>query len=364
MNKKLYLVAACGLLATVLACSDKSSSPAAPTPVANGAGSNTPATADGTTLKVPAPTPVSPANGATLEDFNIVLKVNPVTAKYADVSQFAYRFQILLNNQVVKEFRTSTTTQWTVTDLENNTTYTWHARAELGTNFGPWSDGWTFKTPEIPEGYINGGELYDPLFNGKTVGVPHGAVSFIPGVGVKLEGLTSYIEYHLGQTVAGGEFSVLVTSLEFNTEGDKTKIMAMKEGTNPNDITTNDRRFTIEKRGNPAGTVAWRVRTSNDQIDTQGAERVVRHFDPSHTYFWKATWGGNRFNLLIKDGGVNGSQIYSFGKGYGGVYDPNPHVAYIGGPGGRAGADSGTVPGIVVRQVWLSSRPRPSFANK
>ena len=364
MNKKAYLIAACGLLATVLACSDKSSSPAAPTPVTNGSTSNAPATADGSTLKVPPPTPVSPANGATTEDFNIVLKVNPVTAKYADVSTFAYRFQVLLNNQVVKEFRTSTTTQWAVTDLESNTTYSWHARAESGTFFGPWSDAWTFKTPEIPEGYINGGELYDPLYNGKTVGSPVGAVTFIPGVGVKLEGLSSYIEYHLRQTVAGGEFSVLVTNLNFNTEGDKTKIMAMKEGTDPNDITTNDRRFTIEKRGNPPGTVAWRVRTSNDQIDTQGAERVSRHFDPSHTYFWKATWGGNRFNLLIKDGGANGNQIYSFGKGYGGVYDPNPHTAYIGGPGGRAGANSGTVPGIIVRQVWLSSRPRPSFANK
>ena len=47
MNKKAYLIAACGLLATVLACSDKSSSPAAPTPVTNGTGSNAPATADG-----------------------------------------------------------------------------------------------------------------------------------------------------------------------------------------------------------------------------------------------------------------------------------------------------------------------------
>ncbi len=52
----------------------------------------------------------------------------------------------------------------------------------------------------------------------------------------------------------------------FNTEGNKTKVMAMTEG--DSDITTNDRRFTIEKRGNPAGAVAWRVRTSNDQIDT------------------------------------------------------------------------------------------------
>jgi hypothetical protein len=187
--KNLYVIAVAGVMATALACGDKSPSPAAPSPAANSTGSETPATADGTTLKVPPPPPVSPANGATLEDFNIVLKVNSVTAKYADVSQFAYHFQILLNNQVVREFRTSTTTQWTVTDLDSNTTYTWHARAEQGNYFGPWSDSWTFKTPEIPEGYINGGELYDPLYNGKTVGQPVGPVTFIPGVGVKLESL-------------------------------------------------------------------------------------------------------------------------------------------------------------------------------
>ena len=132
---------------------------------------------------MPPPPPVSPANGATTEDFNIVLKVNPVTAKFANVSQFAYQFQILLNNQVVKEFRTSTSTQWTVTDLENNTTYTLaRSRRVRARSSGPGRDPWTFKTPDIPEGYINGGELYDPLYNGKTVGQLVGAVTFIPGV--------------------------------------------------------------------------------------------------------------------------------------------------------------------------------------
>ena len=362
MKKQLTLIATCAVLALALACGDKSPSPAAPSPATPSATSDANAAADGSTLKVPPPPLVSPANGTTLQDFNLVLKVSPVTAKFANVTTFAYHFQILLNNNVVKEFRTSTTTQWTVTDLNSNVTYSWRARAEQGPYFGPWSDPWTFKTPEIPEGYINGGELYDPLYNGKTVGTVIGPVTFIPGVGAKLETLNSYIEYRLGQTVAGGEFSMLVTNMIFNTEGDKTKVMAMTEG--DSDITTNDRRFTIEKRGNPAGTVAWRVRTSDDQIDTSGPERVVVDFDPSHTYFWKATWGSNQFNLLIRDGGTSGGTIYSFGKAYNGAYDPNPHIAYAGGPGGRAGANSGTVPGIIVRQVWLSSRPRPSFANK
>ena len=67
MKRQFVLFVACGVLATALACGDKSSSPAAPSP-AGGAGSDVGATADGTTLKVTAPTLVSPANGSTLAD--------------------------------------------------------------------------------------------------------------------------------------------------------------------------------------------------------------------------------------------------------------------------------------------------------
>jgi hypothetical protein len=362
MNKKAYLIAACGLLATVLACSDKSSSPAAPTPVTNGSTSNAPATADGSTLKVPPPTPVSPANGATTEDFNIVLKVNPVTALFADVSTFAYRFQILLNNQVVKEFRTSTTTQWAVADLENNTTYSWHCRAEQGPFFGPWSDLWTLKTPDVPKGYIHSDEVYDPLLDGTTVGEIHGPVTLIPNKGAKMENLVSYIQYRLTSTVTGGEISLLATNVHGGTEGGKTKVMAMSEGLS--DITTNSRRFTIEKRGEPENTVAWRVITSSDQIDTVGKERVERNFDANRWYLWRATYGGGHFNLTIREDGPDGRVVYSFGKSYNGVYDPDPMYAYAGGPTGRAGPSSGTVPGMIVKQFWMSSRPRPAFANK
>jgi hypothetical protein len=367
MKRQFTLFVACGLLATAFACGDnKSSNPAAPS---SPGGVTDGATADGTTLKVTAPTPVSPANGSTLADSNVPLRIGAATAKFVSSSgPLAYRFQILLNGQVVKEARL-VALEWALPDLESNTTYSWRARAEQGTFFGPWAAEWTFKTAEQPDGYIRGGEVYDPLIDGRSVGIRHGPVTFIPGVGAKMENWSAFIEYHLQQTVTGGEFSMLITNLATNTEGDKTKIMSMCEGqcTNngaSNNITSNDRRFTIEKRGNPAGAIAWRVITSNDQIDTVGAQRVRRDFSTSKTYFWKSTWGGGRFNLSIREGGVSGKEIYSFGKGYRGVYDPTPQLAFVGGPAGRAGRDSGTVNDMVVRQVWLSSRPRPGFANK
>ncbi len=361
MKRQFTLFVACGLLATALACGDKSSNnPAAPSAPGN---STDGATTDGSTLKITAPTPVSPANNSTLQDNSVPLRINASTAKFtSSAGTLAYRFQILLNGQVVKEARV-VALEWPLPDLESNTNYTWRARGEQGSFFGPWSAEWAFKTAEQPDGYIRGGELYDPLVDGRSVGILHGPVTFVPGVGAKINDWSAYIEYHLQQTVAGGEFSMLITNLATNTEGGKTKVMAMSEG--GGDITTNDRRFTAEKRGRgPAGAIAWRMITSNDQIDTVGRQRVQRDFNPSKTYLWRATWGGGRFNLSIREGGAGGREIYSFGKGYGGSYDPSPHYAYVGGPAGRAGRDSGSVNDMIVRQVWLSSRPRPSFANK
>jgi hypothetical protein len=355
------LLGAVGALSLAMACGggDKAN-PTAPSSTGSVSGGN--ALADGTTLKATPPTPIAPANGSTLEGGSPTLSVGASSAKFVQGEVFAYRFQVLQGTTVVAEHRGSSTSWAVDAPLQNKTQYGWHARAEQGPYFGPWSDTWTFTTPEQPEGYIRGNELYDPLINGRTVGQPIGPVTFIPGVGAKLETLGSYIRYQLPQTLTGGEFSILVTNLAFNTEGGKSKVMAMSEGLS--DITTNSRRFTIEKRGDPPGQVAWRVITSGSRIETVGGERRTVHFNTSHTYLWQANYGGGRFNLLIKDGGAHGNTIYSFGKGYAGVYDPSPQYVFVGGPAGRGGAGTGTVPDIIVRQVWLSPRPRPEFANK
>ena len=199
--------------------------------------------------------------------------------------------------------------------------------------------------------------------NGVTIGEKHGPLTFIPGVGVRLETQLSYISYMLPQTLNEGEFSILVTGMPANTEGDKTKLFAM--GQNYDDIVTNERRMTVEKRGDPAGVIAWRFITHGDQVDTEGAERTFYNFQASETYFWQATWRNNRFNLLIKEGGADGRLIYNLGKNFKGrAYDPTPHVIYIGAPVGRSGERGASVDKAIIRQVWVSSRPRPAFANK
>jgi hypothetical protein len=324
---------------------------------------------NGETLKATAPTAQSPINSQVIEDPEVTLRVANATTPHADGLLLTYRFRVFNSaGSVAYEVGNlvagagGTTSHTITTTLEAEQPYTWQTRAEYQGAFGPWSSPASFVAP-ASNGYIRGNELYDPLINGETVGTSVGDVSFVPGVGIRLNSQLGYVSYVLPQTVTEGEFSILVTNLRTNTEGGKTKLFAMAEGFA--DIVTNDRRVTVEKRGDPAGVIAWRFISHGAAISTDGAERVGRQFDPSLDYFWQMTWRNNRFNVLIREGGVGGTEIYSFGKPFAGrAYDPDPHVAFIGAPIGRSGPEGASVDGVIIRQVWLSPRPRPSFANR
>jgi len=355
----------CTLAVSLAACSKKPAAPASPSaaePV------SAEANADGSTLKASAPTPQSPANGAKVEGFDVVLTVGNSTATYLSNIALQYRFEVtnaagaVVENALVNG-GSGTTSRTVAATLDGDATYSWRVRPEYQGTAGPWSARFSFIAPQTT-GYLRGAELYDPLTNGTTIGTVVGPVTFIPGVGAKLETFDSRIVYQLPEPLEDGEFSVLVTNVATNTEGGKTKIISMAQGYG--DLTTNDRRMTVEKRGDgPTGGIAFRFLTSDgDGVDTIGAERVVRQFDPAQTYFWEADWRDGFFNLRIDEGGVGVRNIYNFGKRYGGFYRADPHVIYLGSGPARGGPSSMTVPGMVIRQVWVSQRARPTFANK
>jgi hypothetical protein len=245
-------------------------------------------------------------------------------------------------------------------DLQPTTRFYWRARARQGTVDGPWSAAATFRTKI--DGYNRPGELYDPLTNGQSVGALVNNVTLTPGRGATINTNESHIRYQLVQTVTAGELSMEVEGIQNNSPGDKTKIMAMYDGNG--DITTSDYRATIEKRD--GGVVAWRFiageAESDAQIETVGQERVAINFNPGQTYLWKTSWGNHFFRLEVFNGSTTADRIYEFGKPYEGTYDPTPHVAYVGSPIGRAGADDASVVGATWRNVYLGSagRPRPS----
>jgi hypothetical protein len=367
MKRKHWVASTVCVIALAAACSKQSTSPTSPTTAAP-ASSN--ATADGSTLKVSAPTPVSPINGVKInQGDNVVLTINNSSATYAGGIPLRYEFAVInpAGQQVFvgQNAAGATQTSVQVTDgLDAETQYQWHARAFYGDHVGPWSAYATFISP-ANEGYIRGNELYDPLVNGKTIGVVHGSVQFIPGVGAKLPDWYSYISYELPQTLLEGEYSLLVTNMPANTKGDKQKVMAMAQGYD--DIVENDRRMTIEKRGDPPGIVAWRLLTHHDRIETEGSGaggRVFVNFLADRVYFFRATWKDNFFKVKIQEDGVSGPVIYELGKHWDGdPYDPKPHVIYVGSPIGRSGATAASIENTIYRQIWVSANPRPAFAN-
>ena len=359
---RFVLCSAAALLAITVACSKSSETPVAPSATTDLSTAALPA--DGSTLKVTAPVPVSPINNAQ-PDGTLVLVASKSQGKFTNVTP-SYEFEIknsagsVVYSQITGGGGSGPNNVEHSVDgtLEFDSPHTWRVRAVQSGAVGPWSSAASFRTPS--GGYIRDNEVFDPLTNGRTVGEVVGPVTFIPGVGVRLETYFSHIRYRLPRTLVNGEFSLIVTGVATNTEGDKTKLFAMSEGLS--DIVTNDRRMTVEKRGDPEGIVAWRFISHEDQIDTEGAEREFVRFDENLPYLWKAIWNG-RFTVRVQEGGDSGRVIYEKSKGYQGAYDPDPHYAFIGAPVGRSGPTAATVPGMIVRQVWISSRPRPGGLN-
>jgi hypothetical protein len=188
-----------------------------------------------------------------------------------------------------------------------------------------------------------------------------GPVAFGPK-GITLLELESTVSFELPSTMTSGEYSILVTDMPANTKGGKTKVLSMSEGYS--DIVENDRRYTWEKRGDPPGMIAYRVLTHDDRIETEGAERVTYDFQKNETYFFRTTWGDHLVTWVIRIGGPDGPIIYDRSDHMVGEYDPDPHVVWIGAPIGRSGPDGASVKGMTVRQLWVSTRPRPPFANQ
>jgi hypothetical protein len=356
-------------VAVAVACGKSSPTPSTPSSAIPGDANANP---DGSTLKATAPTPQSPLNGAR-PDQGVTLVVGNSSLKFANTGQpLSYRFEVYnsAGNRVYQSglvpAGASTTTHDVQGELNVGEMHSWQARPELLGTVGPWSarTNATFIAPDSV-GFMKGNELYDPLTQGKTkFGHIVGPHQWIPGVGLKLLAHESHISYELLETCSQCEMSVITTNVIFNTKGGKTKIMCSAQGYD--DIITNDRRMTVEKRGDPPGIVAWRIITHGDQADTEGAEREEVFFDPSETYLWEASWRNNFFNVrIIRGTNPNGEDIYEKGKHFGGrEYDPKPHVLYLGGPVGRSGLDGASVPDVIYRNLWVSPNPRPAYANK
>jgi hypothetical protein len=369
ITSKLALVSATLLVALGVACA-KAKAPAAPTPPPP----DTTVGPDGSTLKVNAPAPQSPANGTQIDQsaVDVALVAANVTGANTSIPLFL-EFEVrnaagaVLATQQVPQSSGATTTYRFSGRMDPSAVFTWKVRATYGGAFGPWSPNSTFRAPDIPQAYIRTNEIYDPMTDGKTVGQVVGNVQWLPGQGVRLVTQDTRITYSLPSTLQAGTFSMMVTDVDESNPGDKAKIFSMQE--NGGDITTNDYRVTAELRGRlyvTPGAVQARIITG-DADEHNGrifdTAREVVDFSRLAWYLWRMTWQTGTFTLEVRRDGPTGQVMYSRTIGTGSSpYRPVPHVLHIGAPLGRAGANDATAAGMIVKNVWVSpTQTRPPF---
>lgn len=145
-NRAWLAAVAAVTLGAAVACSESRPAPLSPT----GSVGSLDAAADGSTLKVTAPTLISPTGGGRVDTRRPTFTFGSSTGRYTSTVP-AYRLELLdassgavLGAQVLAAGQTSYTVD---ADLAADATYAWRVRAELDSAFGPWSSAATFQTP-------------------------------------------------------------------------------------------------------------------------------------------------------------------------------------------------------------------------
>jgi hypothetical protein len=329
------------------------------------------------TVTLSRPEPVSPADGEQLSTLRPTLTVQNVTSsqqsgartyefQVSDNSSFALgasltaSFLVAVNQTNVPEGGDGRTS-FTAPELQPGTRMYWRARAVQGSTSSEWTSAAMFKTKFV--GYNRPGELYDPLIHGETIGTLSGGPTFVAGKGILLNSMASYVRYQLEQTLTSGEFSVLVEGLAAGAPGSKFKIFSMQSGTG--NILNNPYLMNVQYRGadngNPDNSISFKALygsfADNRKFEPNFGNRTPRSLDPSKAYFWKWTWGPSQVRLLVQEG-IGGPTVYDYSVPTAGSYSPSPHYAFLG-ANIDTSIEEGSRPGAVIRQVWISNKPRP-----
>jgi len=143
-SRSVACAAAAYCLSVSLACSVDTPLTPAPAP-----GSSPTAAADGSTLKVGAPTLVSPINSEILTTQRPTLAISAAVGLFA-TANFQYEFELQTDAGAVVTRATVSGSTFTVPDnLGINAAFRWRARATLNGAFGPYSSLGRFQTPRL-----------------------------------------------------------------------------------------------------------------------------------------------------------------------------------------------------------------------
>jgi hypothetical protein len=369
------MMAVC-LAAFTLACSD-SPAPTSPgagggvsSPFSNGAQAVTKASlTDAVTLKVTAPTAVSPVNNAKLNP--LVLTATASTWKFVTLGPLSYRFLIIgPSGAIIQDSGLLPTPVFTGgSTTETDKVHQWVVRAEFQGSVGPWSTPATF-IASATDGFIHATELFDPLTNGKTVGSIGGSgnVTFVPGQGIRMNDDLAFVVYQMPQVFSSGEMSVEVSGLAPDAGvGGKPRIFSMLDRTNAI-ASASHYSFNVQYRGAggaPANCITFKAILGDNANSLEADNRFNNIFllDPSTVYLWQAFWTGTSFRLVVKQGGATGPVLYDeTDHATSGTTNWNPEAMFpfLGTNNGAFVPFDGTRVGMTLKNLWVGSTPRPA----
>lgn len=363
--KSLRIVPALVLVASAAACGGSKSS-TSPTPTPTG-----PATLTKPGLD-------SPADAAQLSTLRPALTIvngtsNQTGAKtyeyeISDSSTFGAGPNTVASPDVAEDASGKTT--YTVTqDLQPTTKYYWHARTVQGSSKSDWSEVRTFKSKLV--GYNKPGALYDPLVNGETVGSIGGSgnITWLPGQGIRINDQRAYVVYTLPQVFSSGEISAEVTGLGPGGSPGKGRIFSILDRLG---VLASSAHHSINVQyrgvgGAPDNCIAWKaILGDNDhslEPNTTQRYQSVYILDPSKVYLWQAFWTPTSVRVVVKEGSTTGPVVYDFQDqtepGVTTDWSPPAMYAFVGTNNANYTGFDGSREGMVMRNLWVGSTPRP-----
>ncbi len=328
MSHKILAGLCAAAIGVTVACSGSNGSPASPSSAVAG---TTAAAADGSTLKIPAPTLVSPVNNFQFQpNGGIVLTLNNVSGTFASFP-VTYEVEIrdasnaLVANPKFAASAGATSSVTVTSTLTANVAMTWRARATFQTGVGPWSSFAAFKTPVAAFlGGPSGSEAFDPLTTGFSVGQVHGG-HFVPGQGWEADSLTDGIDYDLATCISCRvEFDVTHFGNGLGNPAD-LKWISMGDATTFGDFGSfRDGlwKMHLEQRGDGDGTgmkITWRNGCETCGNDDPG-DHVTKidstvDWQPDQVYHFVFDWTPAGFTISV-DGTVWFQDTFSAGNPY------------------------------------------------
>lgn len=352
MSRNLFAVTGVTvLLGLTLACTSNSSTPLTPTTPSTGGTSG--AAADGSTLKVTAPTPQSPVGGVKPSTGPATLVISSATASFTDTPAVQYRFQVFNSaNAMVENVLVNSASHAVDAELTVDAAYTWQARAEYQGSVGPWSSKASFIAPETA--FLGVSTFADPLTNGRTVGQQHGG-TFVPGQGWQALSLTDGIDYDLQKNCYDCRLEFDATNfgpqegqccakdLKWVSMGDATAFGSFGV------FRDHPWKMHLVQRADYARgmEIIWRNGGTNASGGDPGDHRIKLNDTPitfasSNVYHFLLDWGLYGYTIS-----VNGVQV--FADGWDHWYEPTNHRVSLGCyPRGE------TMVGIIYRNVKLT----------